>query len=81
MQGSVSKQGSSGRALKRAGVVVAATTVLMVVLLACGMTQAVAPYCGDCLDAGAAGGGDAGSEHDGEDYDFQCECYHRKEAR
>ena len=51
MQRSLSKQGTAGRALNRAGTLAAAATVLMVAMLACGMTQATAPYCGNCLDA------------------------------
>lgn len=81
MQRSRSKQGIAGRTLIRAGTLAAATTVLMVAMLACGSNLATAPYCDECLDAGAAGGGGGGNNHEGEGYDSVCHCYYSKENR
>ncbi len=78
MQKIISKQRIAGRVLSRAGALAAAATVLMGTMVGCVSVQATAPYCGDCLDAGAAGGGDAGNDHEGEGYDTKCDCYYIK---
>jgi hypothetical protein len=76
MQRNITKQRTAWRAPIRAVALAGAATVLTVVVLACGPNQAVAHYCDSCLDAGAAGGGDAGDNHEGETYNPECDCYY-----